>query len=161
MSEHEPKRRALSRRELLRSGAVLPLALAGPAALLGEPARPGDEAYRMRLAAADFQRGQHWAEQGANGDEEEIPRHAAAYSKGLPHDRLGEVNPEAYALLLRALRSGDPRDFEFIPRVGELKLTNPQAAFALNLIGPDPPAIPCPPAPRFSSAEQAAEMAEL
>jgi hypothetical protein len=162
MDGHEPKRRALSRRELLQGGAVLPLALAaGPAALLGEPARPGDEAYRTRLAAADFQRGQQWAAQGANGDEEEIPRHAAAYSKGLPHDRLGEVNPAAYALLLRALRSGDPRDFEFIPRVGEVKLTNPQAAFALNLIGPDPSAIPCPPAPRFSGAEQAAEMAEL
>jgi hypothetical protein len=163
MSGHEPERRAFSRRELLQGGAVLPLALAaGPAgALLDEPPRPGDEAYRMRLAAADFQRGQRWAEQGANGDEEEIPRYAAAYSKGLPHDRLGEVNPEAYALLLRALRSANPRDFDFIPQVGKVKLTNPQAAFAFNLIGPAPSAVPCPPAPRFSGAEQAAEMAEL
>ncbi len=163
MSGHEPESRAFSRRELLQGGAVLSLALAGPAggALLGEPPHLGDEAYRMRLAAADFQRGQRRAEQGGNGDEEGVPRYAATYSKGLPHDRLGEVNPEAYGLLLRALRSGDSRDFDFIPRVGEVKLTNPQAAFAANLIGPDPSAVACPPAPRFSGAEQAAEMAEL
>src|SRR5205823_8898222 len=69
--------------------------------------------------------------------------------------------PEAYALLLRALGTRDPRDFELVPAVGTAKLTNPQAAFAVNLVGPDPPAIPCPPPPRFGSAEQAAEMVEL
>jgi hypothetical protein len=150
-----------SRRALLRGGAALaagvPLGLAAAAEL---PGRSG-EAYRMRLAAADLERGQGWAEQKANGDEGEIPNYAAVYSKALPHNRLGEVNPEAYALLLRALRSGNPRDFEFIPRVGEVKLTDPQAGYAFNLIGADPWAVPCPPAPRFGSAEQAAEMVEL
>jgi hypothetical protein len=165
MSGNEPGGGGLSRRELLQGGAALVsgLALAGRAgaALADGPPGRGDEAYRVRVAAAAFQREQRWPGQGANGDEDEIPRHAAAYSKALPHDQLGEVNPEAYALLLRALRSGNPRDFEFVPRVGEVKLTNPQAAFAFNLIGPDPWAIPCPPAPRFSGLEQAAEMAEL
>jgi hypothetical protein len=38
----------------------------------------------------------------------------ANYSKGLPHDDDGEVDPRAYRTLLRALSSGDPHDFEQI-----------------------------------------------
>jgi hypothetical protein len=151
-----------SRRALLRGGAALaaglPLGLKTGAAEL--PGRDG-EAYRMRMAAADLQRAGSRAAQTANGDEAEIPGYAAVYSKALPHNRLGEVNPDAYALLLRALRSADPRDFEFIPRIGEVKLTDPQAGYAFNLIGADPWALSCPPAPRFGGAEQAAEMVEL
>jgi hypothetical protein len=169
MSEREEEtsgRGGFSRRALLRGGAALaaglplgaPLGLAAGAAEI--PGRDG-EAYRVRVAAADLQRAGSRVAQAANGDEAEIPAYAAAYSKALPHDRLGVVNPEAYALLLRALRSGDPRDFEFIPKVGEVKLTDPQAGYAFNLIGADPWAIACPPAPRFGGAEQAAEMVEL
>jgi hypothetical protein len=160
----------LSRRALLRGGAAalaagLPLGwateAAGAAPGAEVPGR-GGEAYRVRMAAADLQRAEsRAAQQASNGDEVEIPNYAAVYSKALPHNRLGEVNPEAYALLLRALGSGDPRDFEFVPKVGEVKLTNPQAGYAFNLIGADPWAIPCPPAPRFGGAEQATEMAEL
>jgi membrane-associated phospholipid phosphatase len=113
------------------------------------------------LAAAAFQSEQRWPANGANGDESDVPRFAAVYSKALPHNRLGEVNPEAYALLLRALRTGSPRDFDFIPRVGEVKLTNPQAGLSFNLVGPDPSVVACPPSPRFGSVEQAAEMIEL
>ncbi|HET8646528.1 MAG TPA: vanadium-dependent haloperoxidase, partial [Vicinamibacteria bacterium] len=97
----------------------------------------------------------------ANGDEKELPRYLAMYSKGLPHNGLGEVEPEAYELLLRALRSGDPLDFDRIPCAGTVKLSNPQAGLSYNLVGPDPSAIACPPAPRFASATQAAEMVEL
>src|SRR5204862_3883853 len=41
------------------------------------------------------------------------------------------------------------------------KLANPQAALSYNLTGPDSAAVACTPAPRFASAEQAAEMVEL
>jgi hypothetical protein len=115
----------------------------------------------MRMTAAAFQREQRSPGSSANGDEEDLPGYVAAYSKALPHNQLGEVHPEAYTLLLRALHTGDPRDFEFIPRVGEVKLTNPQGGLGFNLIGPDPSAFSCPPAPRFKSAEQAMEMVEL
>jgi hypothetical protein len=40
----------------------------------------------------------------------------ANFSKGLPHNELGEVDPAAYDALLVALASGDPADFEAIPR---------------------------------------------
>jgi len=146
------------RREVLKSIAALPLFASGDS--LGGASR-GDEAYRVRVAAAAIQRDRAASLPAGNGDEIDVPRFAACYSKGLPHDALGEVRPQAYELLLRALRSGDPRDFDFVPHIGEMKLTNPQAAFAFNLVGPDSACAGCPPAPRFAGAEQAAEMAEL
>jgi hypothetical protein len=156
-----------NRREILRSlaaaGSTLPLTRLLSAAsdpVVGTSRR--DEAYRVRVAAAALQRDSATTTSPVgNGDEPEVPRFAACYSKGLPHNGQGEVNGEAYELLLRALRSGDPRDFDFIPHIGEVKLANPQAAFAFNLVGPDSACAGCPPAPRFASAEQAAEMAEL
>lgn len=151
---------SLSRRALLARGAAFAAAL--PLATVGEP-KTGDDTYRVRGAAADLERDlqQQWPEHAANGDETEVADFAAVHSKALPHDRQGVVRPEAYELLLRALRTRDPRDFELVPRVGTAKLTNPQAAYAVNLVGPAAAAIPCPPAPRFRSAEQAAEMVEL
>lgn len=164
-------KRGWTRRGLLRSGAALagalPFGLAAWPATGTEEASPAlppgrqDEAYRVRMTAAAFQREQKLPASSANGDEEDLPGYVAAYSKALPHNRLGEVNPGAYALLLRALQTGNPRDFDFIPRVGEARLTNPQGGLGFNLIGPDPSAFSCPPAPRFMSAEQAIEMVEL
>ena len=52
--------------------------------------------------------------QSPNGDEDRYTNRIASYSKGLPHDGLGEVDPRAYDTLLRAFRSGDPSDFERI-----------------------------------------------
>ncbi|MBE9124589.1 MULTISPECIES: vanadium-dependent haloperoxidase [unclassified Coleofasciculus] len=40
----------------------------------------------------------------------------ANYSKGLPHNQLGEVEPTAYRIMLKALCSGNYEDFEKIPR---------------------------------------------
>jgi hypothetical protein len=113
------------------------------------------------MAAANFERDEKTATSTDNSDEKELPRYVAMYSKGLPHNALGEVDPGAYDLLLRALRTGRQRDFELVPLAGKIKLTNPQAGLTYNLIGPDPSGIACPPAPRFASAAQAAEMAEL
>src|SRR5205807_4522501 len=96
-----------------------------------------------------------------NGDEAALPGWIACYSKGLPHNALGEVDAAAYRLLLRALATGEPRDFESIPLGGFVKLANPQGGLALNLIGPDPARLAVAPPPRFASAEQAAELVEL
>lgn len=144
---------AFSRRDLLLGGAALASASLAPASR-------GKQAHRVRTAAADLA-GEPIANSLANADEQELPRYVAMYSKGLPHNGLGEVDPGAYELLLRALRTGEARDFDAIPCAGATKLSNPQAGFSYNLVGPDPSAIACPPAPRFASAEQAAELAEL
>jgi hypothetical protein len=85
----------------------------------------------------------------------------ANYSKGLPHNGLGEVDVVAYQALRTALASGTPADFEAIPLGGGRPLVNPQAGLAFDLEGPDAHSLAIPPAPRIDSAEVAGEMAEL
>jgi hypothetical protein len=95
-----------------------------------------------------------------NQEEQDYP-YVASFTKGLPHDDLGEVDPAAYRALLRALESGRKRDFEAIPLGGERPLRNPQAGLAFDLEGPDSHHLAIPPAPRIDGPENSAEMAEL
>src|SRR5205823_12423839 len=53
-----------------------------------------------------------------NGDEERFPSRIANFTKTLPHNDLGEVDPAAYQQLLNALQSGRFADFENIPAGG-------------------------------------------
>jgi hypothetical protein len=154
----------LTRRDLLAGGAILSsgsLVLAKGGGFDSPRMRRGARAYAMRMAAARFENDAKTSPSVANGDEKELPSYVLMYSKGLPHNALGEATPGAYEALLRALRTGRHDDFEHVPSAGPIKLTNPQAGFSYNLVGPDPSTITCPPAPRFASAEQATEMAEL
>lgn len=64
-------------------------------------------------------------------------------------------------MLERALDDRDPERLETVPLGGFVKLANPQAAWAFELIGPDASQLATPAPPSFSSAEQAAEMVEL
>jgi membrane-associated phospholipid phosphatase len=59
------------------------------------------------------------------------------------------------------MASGEPDDFEAIPLGGTAKLANPQGGFAFGYCGVDAHAATIAAAPRFSSAETAAEMVEL
>ena len=168
-------RETLSRRGLLEGGAALaglalaagafaPAAAATTTAAGTGPARPRTRdrrAFEARLAAARLQDAQPAARHATNGDESALPGWLAAYSKGLPHNSLGEVDGPAYRVLLQALASGRPADFERIPLGGFVKLANPQGGLALNLIGPDPAQVELAPPPRFGSPEQAAELVEL
>jgi hypothetical protein len=97
----------------------------------------------------------------ANGDEQRYANQIGNFHKALPHNGFGEVDPGAYALLLRAASSGDPADFEAIPLGGTVKLTDPQSGLAFDLQGCDGPALAIPPAPALASAEEAGEMVEL
>ena len=96
-----------------------------------------------------------------NGDDERYSRRIASFTKGLPHDELGQVNNAAYDALLDALDSGLPGDFERVVMGGTRPLTNPQAGLASTRSGPDPRHVALPPAPEFASAETAAEIVEL
>ena len=161
----------LSRRTLLEGGAALAgLAVAGgalapvAAASATRTGARGDRArraFRARVDAAKLQDRLPESSPATNGDEAGLPGWIACYSKGLPHNALGEVDAAAYKLLLRALATGEPRDFESIPLGGFVKLANPQGGLALNLIGPDPARLALAPPPRFASPEQAAELVEL
>ncbi|MER5610041.1 vanadium-dependent haloperoxidase [Micromonospora tulbaghiae] len=103
------------------------------------------------------------AEHVNNGEENIYPGYVACYSKGLPHDDTGEVDPEAYRRLLRAVNSADPADFESVPLdpAGARKLTNPQGGLASNADGIDTTSFTAPPAPRLDSPENSGDMAEL
>jgi membrane-associated phospholipid phosphatase len=117
--------------------------------------------YRARVNAASFARRRPDVTQSPNGDEDRFPNRIASYTKGLPHDALGQVDPAAYQTLLTALASGLPDDFERIRLGIGRKLTSPQAGLAFDLEGADSEHLSIPAAPQFDSAEIAGEAAEL
>ena len=119
------------------------------------------DAFQVRLDAAIFQRDLPLPGHPCNGDEDLYPNKIGNFSKALPHNQLGEVDLSAYKAYLRALSTGNPDDFEMIPLRGGAKLANPQSAYAYELAGPDSHHLSIPPAPAFSSAWNASEMAEL
>ena len=121
-----------------------------------------DRAYYVRLSAARDERNRPTVMHLTNGDEAlYAATHIANFTKGLPHNALGEVDPAAYAALVGALASGKAAAFESIPLGGTAKLASPQGALAFVLEGPDPQSIAVAVPPTFASAQQAAEMAEL
>ncbi|MGQ0613306.1 MAG: vanadium-dependent haloperoxidase [Planctomycetaceae bacterium] len=125
------------------------------------PAQRSAAAHAVRNAAAQLAFGRGLPIQVANGDETRIPAYAASYSKGLPHDARGFVIPTAFEALLSAVRREEKNAFESVPLAGPRRLVNPMAGAAFDLQGPDSHACAIPPAPRFDSAEQAAEAVEL
>ena len=123
-----------------------------------------EEAYARRFANATQVRSQPTFAGMNNGDDDRYPDRRGSFTKGLPHNNLGEVHPGAYMQLLSALRSGSPSAFEAVPLGGApraRKLLNPQAGLAFDTEGFDAHTFAIPPAPRFDSAEMAAEMVEL
>ncbi len=124
-------------------------------------------AFQLRIDAAQRQRDAEHPDVLCNGDEERYADKIASYSKGLPHNQLGEVDLAAYDSLMQALHTGDPSDFERIAlgstAVGRewfQKLVNPQAGLAFELEGMDPQHPAIAPAPTFDSAEEAGEIVE-
>ncbi len=124
-----------------------------------------NDAFRIRVEAAEGQRQRPIAVPVTNGDETLYANRIGSFSKGLPHNQLGEVDPAAFQALLRAVDSGDPSAFEAIPLgcpipAQRRKLTNPQAGLGFDLEGADSHALTQPPAPAFASAETAGEILE-
>lgn len=120
-------------------------------------------AFAVRRAAAQTYVRESLPLQQANGDDEHYGDRRASFSKTLPHDDLGEVDPTAYASLLTALDSGDPDDFEAIllSPGAAARLANPQAAYGFEMVGLDAHATRIEPAPTFAGATAAAEMGEV
>ena len=117
-----------------------------------------EEAYRIRVDAAQYQRDLSAVEHPDNGDEERYDNRIGSYSKGLPHEDDGEVNPEAYNVLLDVLQNGG--ESTSIPMGGVLQLDNPEAAYAFAFEGADSHNLTMEPAPELASAETAGEMVE-
>ena len=98
-----------------------------------------------------------------NFDEDRYPDKRASFSKTMPHNDLGEVEPEAYRQWLAILARGDAAGFDQAPRAPQAveRLNDPQATYATDLVGPDATALVLPPPPAFASREMAAQMTEL
>lgn len=118
-------------------------------------------AEKIRKDAAKLARHRPPVTHLANEEEELYPNKIANYSKGLPHNNLGEVDMRAYNALITALLTGKPEDFEAIPLGGGRTLTNPQAGLAFDLEGPDSHHLSIRPAPAIAGMEAASEVAEL
>lgn len=159
-----------------------------PAACELGPCSPEERATlsrAVRVAAADESESPR--SHPCNCDEIEFQasdpnRFIASFTKGLLHNALGEVIPGPYCTLLRAIATANPLLFEEVNlgccptcppplpsglppelecRVRRRLLENPQAAYAFDLEGFDSHALCLPPAPKFSSAEEISEIAEL
>ncbi len=118
-------------------------------------------AFNQRMNAATYWKGQPVKVHLTNGDETRYPNRIGNYSKSLPHNSFGEVDPAAYQSLLKATSSGKPADFDDIIMGGPTKLTNPQSGLAFDLEGADAYALSIPPPPAIASAEMASEGVEL
>ena len=123
-----------------------------------------------------------------NGEETLYDDHFSTnFTKGLPHDEFGFVNPGAYRLLVKAINNESdvlPGDMSYFDKTvpsggtgsfksalqneGKTPVTpiwrnweSPRAGHVYDLQGPDADAVCMPPAPRLASAEMAVEMAEI
>lgn len=115
----------------------------------------------VRQFAAMIQYGLKIPSQTPNQDERLYQGKIANFSKGLPHNNLGEVDPVAYDRLLAAISSGRHSDYEAIPMGGSVKLANPQAALAYQFEGGDAHSYACPQFSPLASEQLAGEMVEM
>jgi hypothetical protein len=118
------------------------------------------QSCNLRISAAKAELQLPVADHPTNGDEQLYSNKIGNYSKGLPHNNLGEVNLAAYASMINALTSGASSAFEAITLGTGRKLTNPQAGLAFDMAGADSHALVQIAAPAFSSAEEASEIGE-
>jgi hypothetical protein len=157
----------LSRRVFLGSGAAATL-LATPeskASAAGKEDAPKRQeiVLRIRQEAAQSHYRSKPDPASTNGDEARYTDRRATFTKTLPHNDRGEVEPKAYAAFVAALTSGDSAQFEQIPRDAQTasRLNNPQATFAFDLVADDSHVTYLAPPPAFASAAMAAEVAEV
>ncbi|HEY9422667.1 MAG TPA: vanadium-dependent haloperoxidase, partial [Thermoanaerobaculia bacterium] len=116
--------------------------------------------WKIRKDAADFWHQSKPSSHPVNGDETRFPNRIGNYSKGLPHNSFGEVDPAAYNSLLKACTTGEPDDFDVITLALGRKLTSPQGGLAFDLQGVDSHGVVAPAPPSIASAEMASEGVE-
>jgi len=155
-----------SRRSVIAAAMLMPCGVSTqPADFLGPltPQQRQRRVFECRRDAARAELRSDPPEPTTNGDEDRYPDRRASFSKTMPHNQLGEIDPDAYRTWLAILHSGNPRRFTEVPRDSEAveRLNNPQATYAIDLVGPDATTLSLPPPPPFASREMAAEMAEL
>jgi PAP2 superfamily len=125
------------------------------------PAQRTEQAYQVRVKAALTQKNLPQPALLSNGDEDRYNNRIGTFTKGLPHNQLGEVDSAAFQSLMYAVTNQAPEDFERVQLGQGRKLVNPQAGLAYEMMGADAGHLMLPPAPAFSSAEEASEIGEI
>ena len=109
----------LSRRRFMGAAAFVPVARQLLAANLSGPLTPEARrrlVFERRDASARAELGGILPTTATNGDEDAYVDRRASFSKTLRHNDLGEVQPGAYRQWLAILNSGDPAQFDSVPR---------------------------------------------
>src|SRR3989442_657082 len=159
-----------SRRSCISSAGCAAGAI-GPSPLLGSSETKAEaatafgrtravEAFEIRRNAALAEFNAPAALHTNNGDEQRYSNKIGNYSKGLPHNSLGEVELAPYNGYLNAIRSGQPSDFENITLGGIPRLTSPQPGVAFGRPGADPGTLSEPRSPAVASQERADQAVE-
>ncbi len=163
-----PERRDFFGKSALAAGAaaMLPAGAAitsnaQAAVIRRNPRRRRDNSLEIRTDAAVEQWSQPLPAHPDNGDGAAYASKIGSFTKGLPHDELGEVDRRAYRKLKRALRTGIESRFEAIPMGGARKLANPQATYAYSMEGVDSHCTSMPAAPAFADRDEIAEIVEV
>jgi hypothetical protein len=120
-----------------------------------------EKAFKVRNKVAKLQMDAPLLDHLCNGDEYLFPDKIGNFSKGLPHNSLGEVDIHSYNIFMKALDSGKVEDFDSIPMGDVVKLANPQGAYVFDLIGADCHKMSIAVPPTFSSSWAAGEMVEI
>jgi hypothetical protein len=134
-----------------------PLAAAGTLDVAHRPAT----AFRKKMHAAALDRHVRVPHHAANGDEVQFPTGIANYTKGLPHDQFGEVDPDVYASYRQAVRTGKRADFDSLQLGGNVPLVDPVAGLAFDLEGIDVSQYAIPPFDTLASPGLAAQAVEV
>lgn len=124
-------------------------------------AKRAETAYKLRVEAAERERKLGIPEHRTNGDEERYATRIGNFTKTMPHNEFGEVDPAVYDAFCKAVASGDFQAVEAIPKAGRVGYQGPLSGLAFNLEGPDSAAIPAAAPPPIASREYATQLAEL
>ncbi|MBZ5661599.1 MAG: vanadium-dependent haloperoxidase [Acidobacteriia bacterium] len=130
-----------------------------------------ESSERIRQEVAERESNVRIPDHQDNGDEALYPSKIGNYSKNLKHDpTTGEVDPAAYQAMIGAISTGRFADFEALALNGHFgsadpsaqrRLVNPGSGYAFDLEGTDSHQLKLRPAPKFASAQEAGEAAEL
>lgn len=120
-----------------------------------------EEVLQRRISAARQQSLLEEPVWPVNDDETLLNGFIGNFSKTLPHNDFGEVDPAAYQRFLLALNTGQREDFDAIAAGGTARLANPRAAYSFALSGCDSHKIDMPAVHGLGSKRQAAEAAEV
>jgi hypothetical protein len=142
------------------AGPVSPTPPVGSGSGLDVEARRA-RALQLRLTTAQRQLADPFPQPATNGDEDRYDVVGlASFTKALPHNPLGEVDPAAYRALLAGPGQRPPGRLPAHPVGRPGQVGQPEGAFAFELQGPDPWQRPLKAPPRLDSEAFAGELAE-